>query len=106
MLHISKGELKKQLLARLDDPTKRWKHDPRTWWSGPTGEDHQPAYDDALNRCSTDAAPRYVVPADRRWYRNWAVATLLRQAFADVDPRDPEPDFDVAAERNKLIAAP
>jgi hypothetical protein len=48
----------------------------------------------------------YVVPADRKWYRNWAVATLLHEAFADIDPRYPKASFDVAAERAKLIAAP
>ena len=46
------------------------------------------------------------VPADRKWYRNWAVATLLRQALADIDPRYPKPDFDVAAEREKVLTAP
>jgi polyphosphate kinase 2 (PPK2 family) len=69
-------------------------------------QDYQQAYEDALNRCSTPAAPWYVVPADRKWYRNWAVATLLRQALADIDPRYPKPDFDVAAEREKVLTAP
>jgi hypothetical protein len=45
-----------------------------------------------------------VVPADRKWYRNWAVANLLLAAFQDVDPQYPKPDFDVAAERAKLAA--
>ncbi len=64
------------------------------------------ASEDAVNRCSTTVAPWYVVPADRKWYRDWAVATLLRAAFADIEPQYPEPDFDVAAERAKLLAAP
>jgi PPK2 family polyphosphate:nucleotide phosphotransferase len=106
MLHISKDEQKKRLLARLDDPTKHWKYNPGDLLERSRWEDYQQAYEDALNRCSTDAAPWYVVPADRKWYRNWAVANLLRQAFADIDPRYPEPDFDVAAEREKLLAAP
>jgi PPK2 family polyphosphate:nucleotide phosphotransferase len=106
MLHISADEQKERLLARLDDPTKHWKYSPgdlveRSFWNV-----YQQAYEDALTRCSTDAAPWYVVPADRKWYRNWAVANLLRQAFVDLDARYPEPDFDVAAERAKLLAAP
>ncbi len=106
MLHISRDEQKKRLLARLDDPGKHWKYNPGDLAERARWDDYQQAYEDVLNRCSTDAAPWYVVPADRKWYRNWAVATLLRQAFADIDPQYPEPDFDVAAERAKLEAAP
>jgi PPK2 family polyphosphate:nucleotide phosphotransferase len=105
MLHISKDEQRKRLLARLDDPTKHWKYNPGDLTERARWEDYQQAYDDALSRCSTTAAPWYVVPADRKWYRNWAVATLLRQAFADIDPQYPEPVFDVAAERAKLRTA-
>jgi PPK2 family polyphosphate:nucleotide phosphotransferase len=106
MLHISREEQRERLLARLDDPTKRWKYNPGDLAERARWADYQQAYEDALNRCSTPAAPWYVVPADRKWYRNWAVATLLRQALADIDPRYPEPDFDVAAERQKVLAAP
>ncbi|GAA3343862.1 polyphosphate--nucleotide phosphotransferase [Amorphoplanes nipponensis] len=105
MLHISRDEQKKRLLARLDDPGKHWKYNPGDLAERARWDDYQQAYEDALNRCSTDAAPWYVVPADRKWYRNWAVATLLRDTFADLDPQYPEPDFDVAAERAKLLAA-
>ncbi|GIF43964.1 PPK2 family polyphosphate kinase [Actinoplanes xinjiangensis] len=105
MLHISKEEQKKRLLARLDDPSKHWKYNPGDLAERARWEDYQRAYEDALNRCSTTAAPWYVVPADRKWYRNWAVATLLRDAFADINPQYPEPDFDAAAERAKLLAA-
>jgi PPK2 family polyphosphate:nucleotide phosphotransferase len=106
MLHISKPEQKKRLLARLDDPSKHWKYNPGDLAERARWDDYQRAYEDALNRCSTDVAPWYVVPADRKWYRNWAVATLLRDAFAELDPQYPEPDFDVAEERAKLRAAP
>ncbi|ADL49541.1 PPK2 family polyphosphate kinase [Micromonospora sp. RV43] len=106
MLHISKDEQKKRLLARLDDPTKHWKYNPGDLAERARWDDYQQAYQDALTRCSSSAAPWYVVPADRKWYRNWAVATLLRHTFADIDPQYPEPDFDVTAERAKLLAAP
>ena len=105
MLHISREEQRKRLLARLDDPTKRWKYNPGDLVERGRWQDYQQAYEDALNRCSTPAAPWYVVPADRKWYRNWAVATLVRQAFADIDPKYPEPEFDVAAEREKVLTA-
>jgi PPK2 family polyphosphate:nucleotide phosphotransferase len=105
MLHISREEQRKRLLARLDDPTKRWKYNPGDLVERGRWQDYQQAYEDALNRCSTPAAPWYVVPADRKWYRNWAVATLMRQAFADIDPKYPKPEFDVAAEREKVLTA-
>ncbi|GAA3381932.1 PPK2 family polyphosphate kinase [Cryptosporangium minutisporangium] len=105
MLHISKDEQKKRLLARLDDQSKHWKYDPGDLDDRARWDDYQRAYEDAINRCNTAAAPWYVVPADRKWYRNWAVATLLRDAFAAINPQYPEPKFDVTAERAKLLAA-
>jgi PPK2 family polyphosphate:nucleotide phosphotransferase len=105
MLHISKREQKKRLLARLEDPTKHWKYNPSDLTERARWDDYQQAYEDMLNRCGTTVAPWYVVPADRKWYRNWAVATLLRQAFLDIDPQYPQPDFDLAAERDALLAA-
>ena len=105
-LHISLEEQAERFRARLDDPTKRWKFsaadlDVRKRW-----DDYMAAYRDAMKETSTKACPWYVVPADRKWYRNWAVATLLRQALADIDPRYPKADFDVAAERQKVLTAP
>jgi PPK2 family polyphosphate:nucleotide phosphotransferase len=106
MLHISPAEQKERLLARLDDPTKHWKYNPGDLAERARWDDYQQAYEDVLNRCGTDAAPWYVVPADRKWYRNWAVTSLVRQVFADLDPQYPKPAFDVAAERAELAAAP
>ena len=105
MLHISKEEQRKRLLARLDDPTKQWKYNQGDLEERARWDDYQQAYQDALIKCSAGAAPWYVVPADRKWYRNWAVATLLHRAMADLDPQYPEPDFDVAAERKKVLEA-
>ena len=104
MLHISRAEQRKRLLDRLADPTKYWKYNPGDIDERARWDDYQQAYQDALTRCSTEAAPWYVVPADRKWYRNWAVASLLRQAFADIDPQYPPATFDVEAERARLAA--
>ena len=106
MLHISAAEQKKRLLERLDDPTKHWKYNPGDLAERARWDDYQQAYADALNRCSTAVAPWYVVPGDRKWYRNWAVATLLRKAFAELDPQYPKADFDVDEQRAALVAAP
>jgi PPK2 family polyphosphate:nucleotide phosphotransferase len=102
MLHISAQEQLDRLRERLDDPTKHWKYNP-----GDVGErhrwaDYQAAYADALARCSTDVAPWYVVPADRKWYRDWAVAHLLRETLLDMHLDYPPPDFDVEAEKARL----
>jgi PPK2 family polyphosphate:nucleotide phosphotransferase len=102
MLHISPEEQRERLLARLDDPTKRWKYNPGDLTERARWADYQAAYQDALTKCSTDRNPWYVVPADRKWYRNWAVATLLRETFADLDPQYPAADYDVATERERV----
>jgi PPK2 family polyphosphate:nucleotide phosphotransferase len=105
MLHISYAEQRERLLARLADPTKHWKYNPgdvaeRELWPA-----YQQAYADALAKCSTDAAPWYVVPADRKWYRDWAVARLLRDTMAGLGLTYPAGDFDPVAERTRLIEA-
>jgi PPK2 family polyphosphate:nucleotide phosphotransferase len=102
MLHISYEEQHRRLLKRLDDPTKRWKFraadlDDRARW-----DDYQQAYTEALSRCSTDAAPWYVVPADRKWYRDWAVANILLAHLADLRPSYPEVDLDLPGLRARL----
>jgi PPK2 family polyphosphate:nucleotide phosphotransferase len=102
MLHISFDEQRRRLAARLDDPTKHWKYNPadvdeRGYWA-----EYQLAYQDALSKCSTDHAPWYVVPADRKWYRDWAVASLLRETLVDLRLTYPEGDFDVDTERRRL----
>jgi PPK2 family polyphosphate:nucleotide phosphotransferase len=102
-LHISKDEQKERLLARLDDPQKRWKFNPGDLDERARWDDYMAAYADALGRCSTPHAPWYVVPADRKWYRNWAVAQLLLATLRDLDPQFPaREDLDVEACRARL----
>jgi PPK2 family polyphosphate:nucleotide phosphotransferase len=103
-LHISYDEQRRRLLDRLEDPDKRWKFqegdiDERNLWA-----DYQGAYEDAIQRCSTEAAPWYIVPADHKWYRNWAVASIVGEILVAVDPRFPDPALDV--ERLKRRLAP
>ena len=63
--------------------------------SASAGPHYQRAYDLALERCSTEDAPWYVVPADHKWYRNWAVGRLLLETLRELDPQYPRPDLDV-----------
>jgi len=101
-LHISPEEQKERLLARLEDPTKHWKYHPGDVDDRALWDDYQRAYEIALERTNTDAAPWLVVPADRKWYRNLAVATVLREMLESLDLGWPEPDFDVETERARL----
>jgi PPK2 family polyphosphate:nucleotide phosphotransferase len=105
-LHISRDEQRDRLLARLDDPTKHWKYNPADLVSRARWDDYMAAYGDAIERCSTGEAPWYVVPADRKWYRNWAITNLLLEQLEALDLDWPKADFDVAAERDKLLAMP
>jgi PPK2 family polyphosphate:nucleotide phosphotransferase len=102
MLHISFDEQRRRLAARLDDPTKHWKYNPGDIDERELWPQYQEAYQDALSHCSTEHAPWYVVPADRKWYRDWAVASLLRETLVDLKLTYPEGDFDVAVERQRL----
>lgn len=104
MLHISRDEQKARLLARLDDPTKHWKYNPGDVDERALWDDYQQAYEIALERCNTDAAPWYVVPADRKWYRNWAVTRLLLDHLQGMGLEWPKETFDVETERQRLAA--
>ncbi|HZO68260.1 MAG TPA: polyphosphate kinase 2 family protein [Kribbellaceae bacterium] len=104
-LHISYEEQRDRLLARLDDSTKHWKYNPadvdeRQLWPAYTE-----AYEAAIERCNTDVAPWYVIPSDRKWYRNWAVTTMLLETMKGLDPQWPRADFDVDLERKRLLAS-
>ncbi|MFS8197346.1 PPK2 family polyphosphate kinase [Streptomyces sp. CWNU-52B] len=103
-LHISYEEQRLRLLRRLADPHKHWKFSPsdideRALWPA-----YQEAYETALERCATDTAPWYLIPADRKWYRNWAISRLLLEHLSAMDPQYPVPGFDVRACRERLQA--
>ena len=94
-LHISFDTQRERLLARLADPDKHWKFhesdiEERQFWSA-----YQHAYLQALRATSTDVAPWFVIPSDRKWYRNWAVGSLLRETMAAMDLAYPEVELDV-----------
>jgi PPK2 family polyphosphate:nucleotide phosphotransferase len=103
-LHVSKDEQKSRLLARLDDPTKHWKYNPHDVDERQRWDDYQQAYAVALEKCNTEAAPWYVVPSDRKWYRNFAITRLLLEHLERLDPKWPQGSFDVEAERVRVAA--
>jgi PPK2 family polyphosphate:nucleotide phosphotransferase len=88
-LHIDPAEQLARLKARYDDPTKRWKFnvgdlEERKLWGA-----YRVAFEDALERCSTDAAPWYVIPANHKWYRDLVVGEIVAQTLESLDPRYP-----------------
>ena len=101
-LHISAQDQKGRLEARLDDPTKLWKYNPGDLDERMLWDDYQRAYAIALERCSTETAPWHIVPSGRKWYRNWAVASLLTEQLRALDLDWPAADFDVDAEKARL----
>jgi PPK2 family polyphosphate:nucleotide phosphotransferase len=101
-LHISRDEFCERQLARLDDPTKHWKYNPGDLEVLSLWDDYLEAYADALSRCNTDDAPWYVIPADRKWYRNWAVTRLLIDELERMQLEWPRTDHDVAEQRARL----
>jgi PPK2 family polyphosphate:nucleotide phosphotransferase len=76
-LHISQGEQEQRLLEREADVSKAWKLSAGDWVERRSWEDYIAAYDDAINACAQPHAPWYVVPADRKWYRNLAIAETM-----------------------------
>jgi PPK2 family polyphosphate:nucleotide phosphotransferase len=101
-LHISPEEQRERLLARLDDPTKHWKYRPGDLDDRALWDDYMRAYGDAIERCGTDAAPWYVVPADRKWYRNWAISSLLVERLEQLGLGWPAARFDVEEQKARL----
>ena len=92
-LHISRDEQRKRLQARLDDPTKRWKFqhgdiEERKLWG-----DYMKAYEDALEKTSTEWAPWTIVPADKKWFRNYVVARTIVDTLEGFDMKYPQPDL-------------
>jgi len=94
MLHISKKEQRERLQARLDEPESRWKFNPGDLEDRKLWDAYQAAYELMLNRCSTDWAPWYVIPADRKWARNAAIAAIVRETLEAMNPQYPKPAWD------------
>jgi PPK2 family polyphosphate:nucleotide phosphotransferase len=102
VLHVSAEEQKNRLLARLDRPEKHWKFHPEDVDERQLWPEYRRAYELALERTNTEVAPWYVVPSDRKWYRNLAVARLLHDTLERMAPEWPAADFDVDEQRKRL----
>lgn len=101
-LMVSQQEQAARLAERLDRPDKHWKYNPGDIDARERWPLYQAAYQAVLDRTSSDVAPWYVVPADRKWYARLAVGALLHRALAGLDLEWPAADFDVEVERRRL----
>lgn len=95
-LHISKDEQKKRLAERLNDPTKQWKlaesdFKERRYWN-----DYVAAYQDAISRCNTADCPWFIIPANKKWFRNLAVSSILVETLEGMKLKFPKPALDVS----------
>ncbi|MGA3294817.1 MAG: polyphosphate kinase 2 family protein [Candidatus Acidiferrales bacterium] len=94
-LHISKDEQRRRFQQRIDDPDRRWKisqadFDERKFW-----DDYTAAYEDVLAKCSTEHAPWFVIPANKKWFRNLAVSHVIAETLESMDMAFPPPTIDV-----------
>ena len=95
-LHISKEEQMERFRKRLEKPKKRWKFSPADFEEREHWDAYRKAYEAVLSRCATPHAPWFIVPADRKWYRNAAVSEILRETLQGMDLAYPEPTVDLS----------
>ena len=90
-LHISREEQAERLRERQETPSKQWKFSPGDLEVRKQWDDYMAAYEDALTQCNTEYAPWYVVPANRKWYRNLVVSSILMETMEKMGLRYPDP---------------
>jgi PPK2 family polyphosphate:nucleotide phosphotransferase len=102
-LHLGKQEQFERLRSRLDSPAKHWKVNPGDFEERVLWDDYMEAYEAVLSKCSTEAAPWYVIPADRKWFRDLAIAEILVKTLEGLQMKFPEPGCDIEAVRQKYL---
>jgi PPK2 family polyphosphate:nucleotide phosphotransferase len=105
-LHISFDEQRRRLLERLETPDRRWKFDSADIDERELWPKYQETFQEVVRRSSYDVAPWYVIPSDRKWYRNWAVGRLLVETLAEMAPEYPQPELDIPALKARLAGRP
>ena len=88
-LNVSKKEQAKRFLSRIEEPEKNWKFSASDFEERKYWDEYQKAFEDAINRTATKAAPWYVVPADRKWYMRMVVSEIILDTLKDIDPKYP-----------------
>ena len=95
-LHISKEEQKRRFQDRLDDPTRHWKISPSDFSERPHWDEYTMAYEGVLTKCSMERAPWYVIPANKKWFRNLAIARIIVERLEAANMKFPEPTVDLS----------
>lgn len=99
LLHISKDEQKERFQARLDDPEKHWKFSPADVEERKHWDAYMKAFETAVRKCHTPEAPWFVIPANKKWYRDLAITEIVRETMESWKMQYPKPSFDPAAIR-------
>lgn len=102
-LHIDLKEQARRFLARVEDPTKQWKFNPGDLDERARWDDYQEAYETVLNQTSTPWAPWYVIPGNKKWYRNWLISKIVIKTLKDLKMEYPAPAQDLEAYHKKLL---
>ena len=89
-LHISKAEQKKRLRDRLSNPEKQWKVNEDDYEKRKKWDKYMSAYTDAINNCSTKYAPWYIIPANKKWFRNWVISEIITKAMIEMKIKYPQ----------------
>jgi PPK2 family polyphosphate:nucleotide phosphotransferase len=100
-LHISKKEQLERFKQRLEDPARQWKISDTDYVEREYWKDYQAAYEDAINNCSTDEAPWFVIPSNHKWFRNLAISQIIVEAMENLGMKFPEPTVNIAEIRKK-----
>ncbi|MFA5772406.1 MAG: polyphosphate kinase 2 family protein [Thermoplasmata archaeon] len=93
-LHVSKEEQKRRLQERIDDPSKNWKINPTDLKERQLWSEYTQAFEDAISKCNTKRAPWYIIPADKKWFRNLAISQIIIETIESLDLKFPKPVFD------------
>ncbi|MDQ6913996.1 MAG: polyphosphate kinase 2 family protein [Verrucomicrobiota bacterium] len=104
-LHISKEEQLERFKDRLDDPARHWKISEGDYSERERWDDYQTAYEDAISKCSTEAAPWLVIPSDHKWFRNLAISHIIVETMEKMGIKVPKATVDIADIRKKYHTA-
>jgi len=104
-LHIDRDEQLARFKKRIDNPKKNWKISEADYSERPLWDAYTEAFEDAILKCSTDVAPWFVIPANRKWARNLVIADIVANALRMLDMRFPEPRVDMDEIRRKYHEA-
>jgi len=102
-LHIDLQEQAQRFLARVEDPTKQWKFNPGDLDERDRWEEYMRAYEDMLNQTSTDWAPWYIIPANKKWYRNWLISKIVIKTLKNLDMRYPAAPENIEDYHKRLL---